>query len=161
MKTKTKKTSKPSIHNARVKENIADRILKDARGVLVLENNDRQYQSIKSTYISLPIDIKFSAERFNNYRPYAMVGVNPMLDLTVKRQQQLLLKKFDCYLEAGFGCDFYWPWFKFSPEIKFCYGLLNIIDKNRDDMTDASQLIFSESIDKGRSKMIVFTLYFE
>lgn len=125
------------------------------------KNNDRQYQSIKSTYISLPIDIKFSAERFNNYRPYAMVGVNPMLDLTVKRQQQLLLKKFDCYLEAGFGCDFYWPWFKFIPEIKFCYGLLNIIDKNRDDMTDASQLIFSESIDKGRSKMIVFTLYFE
>lgn len=125
------------------------------------KNNDRQYQSIKSTYISLPIDIKFSAERFNNYRPYAMVGVNPMLDLTVKRQQQLLLKKFDCYLEAGFGCDFYWPWFKFIPEIKFCYGLLNIIDKNRDDMTDASLLIFSESIDKGRSKMIVFTLYFE
>ena len=113
------------------------------------KNNDRQYQSIKSTYISLPIDIKFSAERFNNYRPYAMVGVNPMLDLTVKRQQQLLLK------------NFYWPWFKFIPEIKFCYGLLNIIDKNRDDMTDASQLIFSESIDKGRSKMIVFTLYFE
>lgn len=125
------------------------------------KNNDRQYQSIKSTYISLPIDIKFSAERFNNYRPYAMVGVNPMLDLTVKRQQQLLLKKFDCYLEAGFGCDFYWPWFKFIPEIKFCYGLFNIIDKNRNDMTDASQLIFTESVDKGRSKMIVFTLYFE
>ena len=125
------------------------------------KNNERQYQSIKSTYISLPIDIKFSAERFNNYRPYAMVGVNPMIDLTVKRQQQLLLKKFDCYLEAGFGCDFYWPWFKFIPEIKFCYGLFNIIDKNRSDMTDASQLIFSESIDKGRSKMIVFTLYFE
>ncbi len=125
------------------------------------KNNERQYQSIKSTYISLPIDIKFSAERFNNYRPYAMVGVNPMLDLTVKRQQQLLLKKFDCYLEAGFGCDFYWPWFKFIPEIKFCYGLFNIIDKNRDDMTDASQLIFTESVDKGRSKMIVFTLYFE
>ena len=125
------------------------------------KNNERQYQSIKSTYISLPIDIKFSAERFNNYRPYAIVGVNPMLDLTVKRQQQLLLKKFDCYLEAGFGCDFYWPWFKFIPEIKFCYGLFNIIDKNRDDMTDASQLIFTESVDKGRSKMIVFTLYFE
>ena len=125
------------------------------------KNNERQYQSIKSTYISLPIDIKFSAERFNNYRPYAMVGVNPMIDLTVKRQQQLLLKKFDCYLEAGFGCDFYWPWFKFIPEIKFCYGLFNIIDKNRDDVTDASQLIFTESVDKGRSKMIVFTLYFE
>ncbi len=125
------------------------------------KNNERQYQSLKSTYISLPLDLKFSAERFNNYRPYAMIGVNPMVDLTVKRQQQLLLKRFDCYLEVGFGCDFYWPWFKFIPEVKFCYGLMNIIDKNRDDMTDPSQLIFTESVDKGRSKMIVFTLYFE
>ena len=125
------------------------------------KNNERQYQSIKSTYISLPIDLKFSAERFNNYRPYAMVGVNPVLDLTVKKQKQLLLKKFDCYLEVGFGCDFYSPWFKFIPEIKFCYGLMNIIDKDRSDVIDMSQLIFTESVDKGRSKMIVLTFYFE
>ena len=124
-------------------------------------NGERQYQSIKSTYISLPVDVKFAAERFNNYRPYMMVGVNPMLDLTVKQQKQLLLNKFDCYLEAGFGCDFYSPWFKFIPEIKFCFGLANIINKNRDDITDPSQLIFTESVDKGRSKMIVLTFYFE
>jgi len=125
------------------------------------KNNERQYQSIKSTYISLPLDLKFSAERFNNYRPYAMVGVNPMVDLTVKKQKQLLLKRFDCYLEVGFGCDFYSPWFKFIPEIKFCYGLMNIIDKDRSDVTDSSQLIFTQSVDKGRSKMIVLTFYFE
>ena len=41
---KKSKSSKPSVHNAIVKENIANRILKDARGVLILENNDRQYQ---------------------------------------------------------------------------------------------------------------------
>ncbi len=125
------------------------------------KNNERQYQSIKSTYISLPLDLKFSAERFNNYRPYAMVGVNPMVDLTVKKQKQLLLKRFDCYLEVGFGCDFYSSWFKFIPEIKFCYGLMNIIDKDRSDVTDSSQLIFTQSVDKGRSKMIVLTFYFE
>lgn len=125
------------------------------------KNNERQYQSIKSTYISLPLDLKFSAERFNNYRPYAMIGVNPMLDLTVKKQKQLLLKRFDCYLEVGFGCDFYSPWFKFIPEVKFCYGLMNIIDKDRSDVTDNSQLIFTQSVDKGRSKMIVLTFYFE
>lgn len=122
---------------------------------------ERQYQSIKSTYISVPVDVKFAAERFNNYRPYVMVGVNPMLDLTVKKQKQLLLGKFDCYLEAGLGCDFYSPWFKFIPEIKFCYGLANIIRKNRDDITDPSQLIFTEGIDRGKSKMIVITFYFE
>lgn len=124
-------------------------------------DGEKQYQTMKSTYISLPIDIKFSAERFNNYRPYAMVGINPMYDLTVKKQKQILLKSFDCYLEAGFGCDFYSPWFKFIPEIKFCYGLANIINHNRSDITDPSQLIFSESVDKGRSKMIVVTFYFE
>jgi len=124
-------------------------------------NNDRQYQSIKSTFISVPLDVKFSAERFNNYRPYAMIGINPMVDLTVKRQKQLLLKRFDLYLEAGFGCDFYAPWFKFIPEVKFCYGLMNIIDKNRSDVTNPSELIFTESVDRGRSKMIVFTFYFE
>ena len=120
-----------------------------------------QYLSLKSTYISLPIDLKFSAERFNNYRPYMMAGINPTMDLTVKRQSEILLNKFDCYLEAGFGCDFYAPWFKLIPEIKFCYGLSNIINKNRSDLTDKDMLIFTESINSGRSKMIVMTLYFE
>lgn len=124
-------------------------------------NGDIQHQNIKSTYISVPIDLKFSAERFNNYRPYLMCGVNPMLDLTVKKQKNLLLKSFDCYLEVGLGCDFYLPFFKFIPEIKFCYGLLDIIDKDRSDLTDETKLIFTKSVDKGRSKMIVISFYFE
>ena len=124
-------------------------------------NGDIERQSIKSTYISVPLDVKFSAERFNNYRPYLMCGVNPMLDLTVKKQKNLLLKSFDCYLEVGLGCDFYLPFFKFIPEIKFCYGLMNIIDKDRSDLTDETKLIFTESVDKGRSKMIVISFYFE
>lgn len=121
----------------------------------------KKYLSMKSTYISLPIDLKFSAERFNNYRPYLMAGINPTLDLTIKRQRELLLKSFDCYLEGGFGCDFYAPWFKFIPEIKFCYGLRNIIEKNRKDLTDKDMLIFTDGVNSGRSKMIVVTLHFE
>lgn len=124
-------------------------------------NGELDHQSIKSTYISIPVDVKFAAERFNNYRPYVMVGVNPMLDLTVKQQKQILLNRFDCYLEAGIGCDFYSKWFKFIPEVKFCYGLANIIRKDRSNLSDPSMQIFTEGIDKGRSKMIVFTFYFE
>jgi len=123
--------------------------------------NEKEFQSMKSTYFTIPIDIKFSAQRFNNYRPYMMAGVAPALDLTVKHGQNLLLNRFDCYLEAGIGCDFYAPWFKFIPEVKFCYGLCNIINKNRTDLTDSNKLIFTDSVDKGRSKMIVFTFYFE
>ncbi len=124
-------------------------------------NNERVYQTIKSTYISVPIDLKFSAERFNNYRPYMVAGVNPMYDLTVKKGKNLLLKNFDCYLEVGFGCDFYLPFFKFIPEIKFAYGLSNVIDKTRHDLTNPQQLIYTNSVDKGNSKMIILSLYFE
>lgn len=123
--------------------------------------HEKQYQSMKSTYFTVPIDLKFSAERFNNYRPYMMAGIAPTLDLTVKKGQNLLLNRFDCFLEVGLGCDFYAPWFKFIPEIKFCYGLANIVNKNRSDLTDENKLIFTQSVDRGRSKMIVVTFYFE
>jgi len=121
----------------------------------------KEHQTIKSTYISLPIDLKISGQRINNYRPYAMVGVDPMLDLTIKKNKNIRLKPFDCYLEAGIGCDFYLPFFKFIPEIKFCYGLSNIIEKNRDDLTEESHLIFTNSVESAKSKMIVITFYFE
>ena len=124
-------------------------------------NGDRQYQSIKSTYFSLPINVKFAAERFNNYRPYMVAGISPAIDLTVKKQKQYLLTNADCYLELGFGCDFYLPFFKFIPEVKFLYGLSNVVKKNRDDITDETQLIFTRSVNSARSKMIVFTFYFE
>lgn len=124
-------------------------------------NHEKQYQNMRATYFTIPIDIKYSAERFNNYRPYMMAGVAPAIDLTVKKGQNHLLNNFECFLEVGLGCDFYAPWFKFIPEVKFCYGLANIINKNRTDLTDASKLIFTNSVDRGRSKMIVFTLYFE
>jgi hypothetical protein len=125
------------------------------------QDNKRLFQTIKSTYITVPVDVKFAAERFNNYRPYIMAGVTPAFDLTVKKQKQYLLKNADCYLELGMGCDFYLPFFKFIPEVKFMYGLSNVINKNRSDLTDESQLIFTQSVNSARSKMIVFTFYFE
>lgn len=124
-------------------------------------NGERQYQNIKSTYFSVPVNVKFAAERFNNYRPYIVAGIDPMLDLTVKKQKQYLLHNTDCYLELGMGCDFYLPFFKFIPEIKFLYGLTNIINKDRSDIIDESQMIFTQSVNRAKSKMIVITLYFE
>ena len=48
-------------------------------------------QDMKNTYLSFPLDLKFSAERWNNYRPYLMAGVNPMLNLTSKNQEYIQL----------------------------------------------------------------------
>ena len=119
-------------------------------------------QDMKNTYISVPVDLKFSAERFNNYRPYVMAGVNPMVNLAGKDQDYLQLKRYDLMLEVGMGCDFYLPFFKLIPELKFCYGLANTLDKSHtDELTDVNKRMFSQSVTSARTKMIVLTLYFE
>lgn len=119
-------------------------------------------QDMKNTYISVPLDVKFAAPRFNNYRPYVMAGINPMLNLTAKDQDYVALKPFDMMVEVGLGCDFYMPFFKLIPELKFCYSLTDAIDDNHaNSIEDASMRPYSRSVTGGNTKMIVLTLYFE
>lgn len=118
-------------------------------------------QSVKTTYLSLPLHVKFAAERFNNYRPYITAGISPMLNLTVKKQKQLLFKKFDFMVEVGAGCDFYLPFFKLIPEVKFAFSLLDVLEKKRGDLLDANYMKFTQSVDGVTSKMIILSFYFE
>ncbi len=119
-------------------------------------------QDMKNTYISLPINLKFSAERWNNYRPYITAGVNPTLNLTSKNQEYIQLKKSDMFLEVGLGCDFYLPFFKLIPELKFCYSLRDAIDHDHaQELQDANLRKYTNAVTRGCSKMIVLTFYFE
>ena len=118
-------------------------------------------QVFKSTYISVPIDVKFAAPRYNNFRPYLIAGVNPMVDLTARKHNALRLKPFDLYLEVGMGCDIYLPYFKLIPELKFCFGLRDIIVHDRTDLIDQTLTKFTNSLDRGRASMIVLSFYFE
>lgn len=119
-------------------------------------------QNLKNTYISVPIDLKFSAQRFNNYRPYVMAGVAPMLNLAGKDQDYVQLKRQDLMFEVGMGCDFYLPFFKLIPELKFCFGLTNALDKSHvDELRDVNKLPYARSISSVSTKMVVLTFYFE
>ena len=119
-------------------------------------------QDLKNTYISFPIDLKFSAQRWNNYRPYVIAGVNPMINLTGKDQDYIRLKKMDTFLEIGLGCDLYLPFFKLIPELKFCYSLTDALDHNHaNELMDVNKRIYANAVNRGQSKMIVLTLYFE
>lgn len=118
-------------------------------------------QNLKSTYISVPVDIKFAAPRYNNFRPYLIAGADPMLDLTARKHGALRMKPVDCYLEVGMGCDIYLPFFKLIPELKFCFGLADILHKERTDLIDGTLMKFTNALDAAHSKMIVLTLYFE
>ena len=118
-------------------------------------------QYVKSTYLSVPIDLKISAERFNNYRPYVVTGLAPSVDLTVKKGKELLVKQTDVMFEIGLGLDLYYPFFKMIPELKFCFGLKDVLDSNRTDLKDPALLKYTNSISEINSRMITLTLYFE
>jgi hypothetical protein len=122
-------------------------------------------QDLKNSYLAIPLDLKFSAPRFNNYRPYVVAGFSPMINLAGKDQDYVRLKRFDAMVNVGLGCDFYLPYFKLIPELKFCYGLTNALDKDHvNELIDVNKRIYANSIngvDGVRTKMFLFTLYFE
>ena len=65
-------------------------------------------------------------------------------------------------LTIGFGCDFYLPFFKLCPEIKFCFGLRDLLDHVRDDLSDDPAMMkYTQSLDRAASRMVVVTFYFE
>ena len=119
-------------------------------------------QSVKSTFVVLPIDLKAAALRYRNTRPYAVAGIMPAFDVAKRRAEYIQLKNNDVYLSVGFGCDFYLPYFKFIPELKFCFGLSDVLMHDRPDLEDdPAGMRFTQSLKKATSKMIVLTFYFE
>ncbi|MGM9713810.1 MAG: porin family protein [Prevotella sp.] len=119
-------------------------------------------QTLKSVYIAGVADIIFSAKRFNNHRPYIVAGITPMLNLTSRDNDYLRLKSSDVYLSVGAGCDFYLPFFKLRPELKFMYSLTNSLDgKHASQLKDQNMMPYARSVDKARTKMICLSFYFE
>ena len=119
-------------------------------------------QEMKSVYISSACDLIFSAKRFNNHRPYIMAGVNPMMNLSGKNEDLIRLKGFDCYLELGIGCDFYLPFFKLRPELKFMYSPGNSLDKDHvNHLKNREMIMYTNSVSKASTKIIALTFYFE
>ena len=77
-------------------------------------------QNIKSTFVVMPLDLKYASLRYRNCRPYVTTGIMPAFDVAKKRSDFIKTKSSDFYLSFGFGCDFYLPYFKLIPELKFC-----------------------------------------
>ena len=121
------------------------------------------HQDLKSVYISSAVNLIYSAKRFNNHRPYLMAGINPMLNLSGKQSDIVKLKYYDVLLEVGVGCDFYLPFFKLRPELKFGFGLIDSMDKDHvNHIKDKNLVVYTNSIIKqSKSKFVSLTFYFE
>lgn len=121
-----------------------------------------QTQDLKTAYVACAFDLIAAAPRFNNHRPYFVAGINPMINLSGKDNDYIKLKRSDVFLELGVGCDFYLPFFKLRPELKFMYGLTNSLDKKHaEQVRDKNMLIYTNAVSEAHSKMIALTFYFE
>ena len=116
-------------------------------------------KQVESILLGFPVQIKFLSDRINNFRVYMLGGFNYQYDLasnaTSRKASDLVkLKPYDFSIEAGIGFQFFFPVFILSPELKISNGLIN--EHSRDP-----NLIYSSSIDKLNSRMVVFSLIFE
>ncbi len=121
-----------------------------------------QHQEMKTAYISSAMELIFAAERFNNHRPYVMAGINPMMNLHSSKSDYIKFKKSEIFLELGVGCDFYMPFFKLRPELKFMYGLTDSFNKKHPEhIKNKNELPYALAAKGAHSKIIALTFYFE
>ena len=119
-------------------------------------------QDTKTTLVVVPLDLKFASQRYRNTRPYLTAGAMAAFDVSKKSSEYLRFRPADCYLTVGLGCDFYLPYFKLNPELKFCIGLADIIEHHRPDLDEQpSVAVMTQSLTKATSRMVVLTFYFE
>jgi len=118
-------------------------------------------KKIPSTYVSFPFEIKYKALRYNNFRPYLMVGALYSMDLASqakKREQRARNEKIikfnqnDIYAEAGVGFDLYNEWFKFGLEVKMMYGIFDVLKREHN--------LYTDSIDRLSSKIFQVSFTF-
>lgn len=116
-------------------------------------------KKIQGISLALPLQLKFSSDRIENFKVYMMGGVRGEYDFAAAKkaegnEQLIKLNKFDYGVEAGIGFHFYFPVFVLTPELKISYGLNNV--HQRDET-----LKFSNVIDKINSRIISFSLTVE
>ncbi len=121
-------------------------------------------KSVESTFIILPLEIKLQSKRLDNFGAYVIFGGGYTLDLVSKKKGQaigganelddaLQLKRDDYFYSGGAGVDFYLQYFKLGLEVKVIQGTKNLIQPLNN--------IFTHSIDKVNSKMVIFSVTFE
>lgn len=116
---------------------------------------------VRSTFLSVPVQIKWAAERLNNVRPYVAGGVYGAFTLGARRDDLIRYRNLDLGLILSAGVDLYMGWFKLSPELSLSYGLTNIIQTNRPEFADDYRLHYTNAISSGRTRMISFSLHFQ
>ncbi len=95
-------------------------------------NRTTQSQRVETTMVEFPLLLKFKSMRRGNVRMYMIGGFTPGIEASGKNDignssGAIPILKSNVTLDAGIGFDFYFPLFKFSPELRFSRGITNML----------------------------------
>ena len=122
---------------------------------------EKHVENIFSLPFTLPLHIKYSAERHHNFRPYLLAGGGLFFDFGRDAERNVLLNTFDYYIEFGVGCDIYFSWFKLAPEIKFALGFNDMLTPVAERNNLNFDHKYTNALSKLRTRMITLTFNFE
>ena len=93
-------------------------------------NDSDLLREVKSTYVHIPLLLKISTKRINNFKPFIVGGFSTALNLSSNEDNpndnssgEFRMTKNTYFYELGFGIDFYLPYFKFTPSIRGIFSL--------------------------------------
>lgn len=117
--------------------------------------------SIKSTFIDLPLLIKYKADRINNGRPYVIFGGAMRIDISKFASSDLVgLTRDGYYAELGAGWDSYLQFFRLSVEAKVSLGLNNQLGPGpREDSNQREY--YTDALRSLRSNVFTLSFHFE
>jgi hypothetical protein len=118
-------------------------------------------QTVQSSIIDLPIYLKYRSIWYDHSRPYLLFGGGMTYDVGRDNTQFVLLKPSDFYVAVGVGCDFYFNYFRLAPELKFCFGLNNLLTPTSERSNPPSPTTFTDELSKLTSRVVVLSFNFE
>jgi len=120
-------------------------------------------KTVESVFLLFPLEVKIQSKRLGNFSTYVIGGGGYALDLSARKKagsgrpneldENVKLTRDDFFYSAGAGVDFYLQYFKLGLELKLLIGTKNLMKPENS--------VFTNSIDKIRSRMVVFSITFE
>lgn len=135
----------------------------NTRGFQVTKADPDTYREINATYVHIPLLVKFSADRFNNFKPFVVGGLSTSINLSSNEKNpddnsvgQFRMTTHSYYYELGIGVDLYLFYFKLSPSLR---GVFAINDELIRDNNAGS--IYTGNVDKMSSRGIFLNFTFQ
>lgn len=117
--------------------------------------------SQSTSYLSLPLQVKWASSRENNIRPYVAIGPYMAINLNNKPSDLLRAKSVELGLHASLGCDLYLGFIKLSPELSYSYALSPSLRLSRPELTGDPRMSYTAAISSSRNHQITLSLHFQ